>query len=217
MTGFSNPQAMWDKRFSTPDYVFGEEPNAFLVSQAALLGKGHALALADGEGRNSVWLAKQGFTVDAFDFSAPAIVKAKALADKHKVRVNFSCSAWQDFDWQAARYDLVAGIFFQFATPDERTELFQKINDSLKLGNEMLGQIRRIGKLHKQQVEQAGFAVLKAPDIPSVLVETAFISNPDEEARLNSESYQNELSDALMRSIERYFLRNPPLARNRNI
>lgn len=134
MTGLAYPQAMWDKRFSTPDYVFGEEPNAFLVSQAALLGKGHALALADGEGRNSVWLAKQGFTVDAFDFSAPAIVKAQALADKHKVHLNFSCSAWQDFDWQAARYDLVAGIFFQFATPDERAELFQKIKDCLKPG-----------------------------------------------------------------------------------
>ena len=134
MTGLAYPQAMWDKRFSTPTYVFGEEPNAFLVSQAALLGKGHALALADGEGRNSVWLAKQGFTVDAFDFSAPAIVKAQALADKHKVRVNFSCSAWQDFDWQAARYDLVAGIFFQFAAPEERAVLFEKIKDSLKPG-----------------------------------------------------------------------------------
>ena len=91
-----------------------------------------------------------------------------------------------------------------------------QINDSLKLGHEMLGQIRRVGKLHKPQVEQAGFAVLKAPDIPSVLVETAFISNPDEEARLVSEQYQNDLSDALMRSIERYFSRNPPLARTRN-
>ena len=134
MTGFSNPQAMWDKRFSTPDYVFGEEPNAFLVSQAARLGKGHALALADGEGRNSVWLAQQGFTVDAFDFSEPAIVKAQALADKHKVQVNFSCSDWQSFDWPTTHYDLVAGIFFQFATPDERSELFQKIKDCLKPG-----------------------------------------------------------------------------------
>ena len=134
MTGFAYPQEMWDKRFSTPNYVFGEEPNAFLVSQAALLGKGHALALADGEGRNSVWLAQQGFTVDAFDFSAPAIVKAQALADKHKVQVNFSCSSWQDFDWPTARYDLVAGIFFQFATPAERTELFEKIKQSLKPG-----------------------------------------------------------------------------------
>ena len=92
-----------------------------------------------------------------------------------------------------------------------------QINDSLKLGNEMLGQIRRVGKLHKPQVEQAGFAVLKAPDIPSLLVETAFISNPEEEALLVSAAYQNQLADALMRGIENYFLRNPPLARSRSI
>jgi SAM-dependent methyltransferase len=134
MTEFAYPQAMWDKRFSTPNYVFGEEPNAFLVSQAARLGQGHALALADGEGRNSVWLAKQGFSVDAFDFSAPAVEKANALAAKHQVKVNFICSAWQDFDWQPGRYDLVAGIFFQFATPDERAVLFEKIKQSLKPG-----------------------------------------------------------------------------------
>ena len=138
MTSFSNPQEMWNKRFSTPDYVFGEEPNAFLVSQSARLGKGHALALADGEGRNSVWLAQQGFTVDAFDFSAPAIEKANALAAKHGVNVNFNCSAWQAFDWKTANYDLVAGIFFQFATPDERTQLFEKIKQSLKTGGVVL-------------------------------------------------------------------------------
>ena len=126
--------------------------------------------------------------------------------------------------WMASqenRADLVGGLNLKVQDTTVQRALLDmsttaQINDSLKLGNEMLGQIRRIGKLHKPQVEQAGFAVLKAPDIPSVLVETAFISNPDEEARLNSESYQNELSDALMRSIERYFLRNPPLARNRN-
>ena len=126
--------------------------------------------------------------------------------------------------WMASqenRADLVGGLNLKVQDATVQRALLDmsttaQINDSLKLGSEMLGQIRRIGKLHKPQVEQAGFAVLKAPDIPSVLVETAFISNPDEEARLNSESYQNELSDALMRSIERYFLRNPPLARNRN-
>jgi SAM-dependent methyltransferase len=134
MTGFSNPQAMWDKRFSTPEYVFGEAPNAFLVSQAALIEKGQALAVADGEGRNSVWLAQQGLSVDAFDFSSPAIVKAQALAAKHKVKVNFTCSDWQSFDWPTAHYDLVAGIFFQFAAPDERSQLFEKINKSLKPG-----------------------------------------------------------------------------------
>jgi SAM-dependent methyltransferase len=134
MTGFTNPQAMWDKRFSTPDYVFGEEPNAFLVSQAALLGKGQALAVADGEGRNSVWLAQQGFTVDAFDFSVPAIDKAQALAAKHRVSVYFIHSDWQSFDWKPAHYDLVAGIFFQFAAPNERTQLFEKIKQCLKPG-----------------------------------------------------------------------------------
>jgi N-acetylmuramoyl-L-alanine amidase len=92
-----------------------------------------------------------------------------------------------------------------------------QISDSLKLGGAMLGEIGSIGKLHKPRVEQAGFAVLKAPDIPSVLVETAFISNPDEEVRLRNPAYQTQLSDALMRGILRYFAKNPPLARNRAI
>ena len=92
-----------------------------------------------------------------------------------------------------------------------------QINDSLKLGGAMLGEIGRVGKLHKPRVEQASFAVLKAPDIPSVLVEAAFISNPEEEAKLNSDEYQEQLADALMRGIEGYFAKNPPLARNRAI
>jgi N-acetylmuramoyl-L-alanine amidase len=90
-----------------------------------------------------------------------------------------------------------------------------QINDSLKLGGALLGEIGNVGRLHKGHVEQAGFAVLKAPDIPSVLVETAFISNPEEEARLRSDQYQEQLADALMRGIQRYFARNPPLARAR--
>jgi N-acetylmuramoyl-L-alanine amidase len=90
-----------------------------------------------------------------------------------------------------------------------------QINDSLKLGSALLGEIGSVGRLHKAQVEQAGFAVLKAPDIPSVLVETAFISNPEEEAKLRSGEYQEQLADALIRGIERYFAKNPPLARSR--
>lgn len=122
---------------------------------------------------------------------------------------------------QENRADLVGGLNIKTQDASVQRALLDmsttaQINDSLKLGSEMLGQIRRIAKLHKPQVEQAGFAVLKAPDIPSVLVETAFISNPDEETKLVSESYQSELADALMRSIERYFSRNPPLARTRN-
>ncbi|MCZ2405763.1 MAG: N-acetylmuramoyl-L-alanine amidase [Burkholderiales bacterium] len=92
-----------------------------------------------------------------------------------------------------------------------------QINDSLKLGSVLLGEIGTVGKLHKPRVEQAGFAVLKAPDIPSVLVETAFISNPQEEARLRTSAYQEQLADALMRGIMRYFAKNPPLARSRTV
>ena len=92
-----------------------------------------------------------------------------------------------------------------------------QINDSLKLGSVLLGEIGGMARLHKPRVEQAGFAVLKAPDIPSVLVETAFISNPEEEAKLRSAAYQEQLADALMRGIVRYFAKNPPLARSRTV
>ena len=81
----------------------------------------------------------------------------------------------------------------------------------------MLGELKNVYRLHKPQVEHAGFAVLKAPDMPSILVETAFISNPDEEARLNTDEYQEQLADALMRGITAYFSKNPPLARNRTL
>lgn len=92
-----------------------------------------------------------------------------------------------------------------------------QIKDSLKLGTSLLGEIGGMAKLHKARVEQAGFAVLKAPDIPSVLVETAFISNPEEEAKLASAAYRDQLADALMRGIRNYFAHNPPLARSRSV
>jgi len=92
-----------------------------------------------------------------------------------------------------------------------------QIKDSLRVGSEVLGQLDRVGRLHKPRVEQAGFAVLKAPDIPSILVETAFISNPDEEAKLSDPAYRRQLVDALGKGIQRYFAKNPPLARNRQL
>jgi len=92
-----------------------------------------------------------------------------------------------------------------------------QIKDSLTLGSEVLQRIGRVGRLHKRQVEQAGFAVLRAPEIPSILVETAFISNPDEEKKLRDPAYQQQIVDALADGIRRYFARNPPLARNRQL
>ena len=125
--------------------------------------------------------------------------------------------------WMAAKEnkaDLIGGLnvkakdaVVQSALLDMSTTA--QITDSLKLGGSLLGEIGRVGKLHKSRVEQASFAVLKAPDIPSVLVEAAFISNPKEEAKLNSEEYQNQLADALMRGILAYFSKNPPLSRSR--
>ncbi|ATG19089.1 N-acetylmuramoyl-L-alanine amidase [Ralstonia mannitolilytica] len=89
-----------------------------------------------------------------------------------------------------------------------------QIADSMKVGRAVLQQIGGINRLHKGQVEQAGFAVLKAPDIPSILVETAFISNPEEEAKLNDPNHQNQLAEAILRGIRSYFAKNPPLSRN---
>ena len=127
--------------------------------------------------------------------------------------------------WMAAKEnkaDLIGGLNVKAKDATVQRALLDmsttaQINDSLKLGKNLLGEIGRVGKLHKPRVEQAAFAVLKAPDIPSVLVEAAFISNPSEEVKLNSAEYQNTLADALMRGIEAYFSKNPPLARSRSI
>jgi N-acetylmuramoyl-L-alanine amidase len=116
--------------------------------------------------------------------------------------------------------DAVGGISVQTKDAQVQRALLDmsttaQINDSLKLGSQVLGEIGSFAKLHKPRVEQAGFAVLKAPDIPSVLIETAFISNPEEEQKLRDEAYQDKLADGIMRGLESYFAKNPPLARTR--
>ncbi len=108
----------------------------------------------------------------------------------------------------ATRDKQLAGVLLDLSTTAQ-------INDSLKLGDAVLHEIGGINRLHKGEVEQAGFAVLKAPDIPSILIETAFISNPDEEKRLNDDAYQDKLADAVVKGIRRYFAKNPPLAKTR--
>jgi N-acetylmuramoyl-L-alanine amidase len=89
------------------------------------------------------------------------------------------------------------------------------ISDSLKLGKAVLSELGDFNTLHRNSVEQAGFAVLKAPDVPSILVETAFISNPDEEKRLKDSAYQDKMAGAILGGIKRYLAQNPPLARNK--
>ena len=123
---------------------------------------------------------------------------------------------------QENKADLIGGVNITVQDAQLKRALLDmsttaQINDSLQLGNAMLREIGGVARLHKPKVEQAGFAVLKAPDIPSVLVETAFISNPEEEEKLRSPAHQDSLADALMKGIKAYFARNPPLARNRSV
>jgi len=129
-----------------------------------------------------------------------------------------SAARWLANDQNKA--DLIGGV--NLGTQDKQlaSVLFDlsttaQINDSMKLGKAVLSEIGGINRLHKGSVEQAGFAVLKAPDIPSILVETAFISNPEEEAKLKDDAYQNQLADAITKGIKRYFAYNPPLAKGR--
>ncbi len=116
--------------------------------------------------------------------------------------------------------DSIGGINLGSASKQLASVLFDlsttaQINDSLKLGKAVLGEIGGIAHLHKNSVEQAGFAVLKAPDIPSILIETAFISNPQEEARLKDNGYQDQIASAITKGIRRYFAQNPPMAKSR--
>lgn len=138
MTAFNHPQQTWNQRFATEQYIFGETPNAYLRSQVAHLKQGTALAIADGEGRNGVWLAEQGLRVDAFDFSENALQKARLLAERRHQSVQWHCSDWQSFDWKASHYNNVIGIFFQFANPSERKALFTKMDASLQSGGTLV-------------------------------------------------------------------------------
>jgi N-acetylmuramoyl-L-alanine amidase len=154
---------------------------------------------------------------DAFYTPRPQGASVYALSDKG---ASSTAARWMADKENKA--DLVGGINLGAQDAGVRRVLLDmsttaQINDSLKFGSTVLGEIGRVGKLHKPRVEQAGFAVLRAPDIPSVLVETAFISNPDEEQRLLDPAYQNQLADALLRGIVRYFAKNPPLARTRQV
>ena len=154
---------------------------------------------------------------DAFYTPNPQGASVYALSDR-----GASSAAARWMANQENKSDRVGGINIKVQDAHVQRALFDmsttaQINDSLKLGGALLGEIGRVGRLHKPRVEQASFAVLKAPDIPSILVETAFISNPQEEARLLDPNFQDRLAQALQRGITRYFAANPPLARSRQL
>jgi SAM-dependent methyltransferase len=132
---FADAAATWNQRFAGEDFLFGTEPNAWLREHANALPRGgRVLCVADGEGRNSVWLAKRGFTVDAFDIAEAGVAKARRLAERERVQVRYTVADCDAYPWPEAAYDGVAAIFVQFADPPMRERLFARIVASLKPG-----------------------------------------------------------------------------------
>ncbi len=135
MNGGNQELHRWNERFSADGYVFGTRPNEFLRAQRDLLAPGmRALCVADGEGRNSLWLATLGLQVTAFDFSPVALAKASKLAEANNVRVDHRIADVRDWDWDAEPYDVVVAIFVQFAPPAQRADMFAGMARALKPG-----------------------------------------------------------------------------------
>lgn len=134
-----NPIAHWNTRYSTDGFLFGDAPNAFLAAQAHRLpASGAALSIADGEGRNGVWLAQQGLDVLSLDASKVAQAKARRLAEARGVNLRLELGDLREWVFPAAAFDVVAGIFFQFAGPPVRGRLFAGMRDALRPGGMLL-------------------------------------------------------------------------------
>ena len=137
--GFDDAREFWDARFDTDTYIFGTEPNVFLTSHKALFKLGtRVLAVADGEGRNGVWLAQQGCEVLSVDVSPLGIEKARKLAGQRQVSVRFECADLMRWQWPHGEFDAIICIFIQFASPDERKVLFDGFWKALKPGGVLL-------------------------------------------------------------------------------
>ena len=134
--GFTDATQFWNERFDKKEFIFGKEPNEYLVEQVSLYLKPNSsvLCIADGEGRNGVWLAKQGMRVTGFDVSDIALSKANQFAADNKVNIQYSLCDTDGFDWQTNSYDAVVAIFIQFADPEMRARIFKQAYRTLKPG-----------------------------------------------------------------------------------
>lgn len=144
----NEPLNPWDARYAGDDYLFGTAPNAFLVSEAGRLkAGGRALAIADGEGRNGVWLAEQGLIVQSVDASQVALAKAKKLAEDRGVSLTLVHADLDRWIWPEREFDLVVAIFIQFADPALRTAIFGRIQRALRPGGLLLLEGYRVEQL----------------------------------------------------------------------
>ena len=133
---FADATEFWNQRFDKDEFIFGKEPNEYLAEKAKqyLKSRDRVLCIADGEGRNSVWLAKQGMQVVGFDTSDIALAKARQFAKENQVEVEYSLSDTDSFIWHENIYDAVVGIFIQFADPQMRARIFRQTYEALKPG-----------------------------------------------------------------------------------
>jgi cyclopropane fatty-acyl-phospholipid synthase-like methyltransferase len=165
----------WEARYAEPGYLFGTEPNAFLKSKAHLLKPGQkALAVADGEGRNGVFLAELGLDVLAIDISPKALEKSSALARERGVTLRTERTNLATWSWPAAAFDVIVAIFIQFSPPKEREEIFAKIKRALKPGGLLLLEGYRPEQLYTRALleqEFAGFSSLEIEEHDSVVSE----------------------------------------------
>lgn len=188
MTTKAPPTAMWDQMFDKDDFVYGTQPSQFMVAQQDWLRAGQtALAIADGEGRNSVFMAEKGLQVTAMDSSQVGIAKAKKLAENRSVDVDFQHIDLREWDWQADRYDLVAAVFIQFAGPNFRSEIFAGMVKTLKPGGILL--------LHGYTPKQVSYGT-GGPPVPELMYTQEMLANAFSETEiLRLEEYETELQE----------------------
>ena len=179
---------MWNERYNTPDYVFGTEPADFLVKHSDHLRPGlKGLAVADGEGRNSVFMAQKGVETLAMDMSANALAKAKALAEERGVTVTHieaSVTAW---DWAPGAYDLVVAVFIQFLSPHERAQVFAGMVETLKPGGMLM--------LHGYRPEQLAYGTGGPKQEENLYTETLLRDAFSGLETLALESYDREIDE----------------------
>jgi SAM-dependent methyltransferase len=180
----------WNERFaSTDDYLFGKDPNAFLVKHATPLIKPSmtVLAIADGEGRNGVWLAEQGCKVWSIDSAPAASAKARLLANERGVNLQIETADISQWPWHAQQFDMVVGIFFQFANPELRADIFKGMTAAVKPGGHLL--IEGYG-LKQLEYKTGG------PDIPEHLYTLDLMRNSFATMRIDVlEEYDAELEE----------------------
>ena len=180
---------MWDQRYSVTEYVFGTDPAAFLVGHADLFEPGsETLVVADGEGRNSVYLASQGLKVTAMDVSEVGVRKARRLASDRGVTVDFQVADVLDWDWKPDAYDVVVAVFVQFLNPPQRSTVFHGMQWTLRPGGRLL--------LQGYRPEQIQYATGGGPTDPAHLYSESLLADAFAEMQIDElRSYDATISE----------------------